>query len=200
MARRCSRRARSAWRLCAATSAPEPSRLSPGSAVLRSRRTGQSAARLPPARVVVAGAGPLRLELESLARRSGDRVTFAGPVDDISALVEIASCVVSTSSWEGLPLALLEALSLGAPVVATAVDGVTDIVPPGAAVLVPPGDPVAIAAGISRILDDAEWSASLRRGALAASSAWHPDRMLHEYRLAYERAATSRERAARVPA
>ena len=63
-------------------------------------------------------------------------------VDDIPALVGIASCVVSTSTWEGLPLALLEALSLGAPVVATAVDGITDLVPLGAALsLVPPGDP-----------------------------------------------------------
>ena len=65
-----------------------------------------------------------------LAEASGGRVRFVGLVDDIAALVGLASCVVSTSSWGGLPLTLLEALSLGVPVVATAVDGVTDVVPP----------------------------------------------------------------------
>ena len=87
----------------------------------------------------IAGDGPLRQQLVGLANRHGSPVRILGVVDDIPALVGIASCVVSTSTWEGLPLALLEALSLGAPVVATAVDGITDLVPLGAALLVPPG-------------------------------------------------------------
>ncbi len=148
------------------------------------------------ARFVVAGDGPLRHELESAARRSGDRVTFAGHIDDIAALVGIASCVVSASAWEGLPLAVLEALSLGAPTVATAVDGVTDLVPPEAAVLVPAGDQAALGAAISRILADGEWAQSLRRRALAASGAWHPDHMLRRYRIAYQRAVMSHDRSA----
>jgi glycosyltransferase involved in cell wall biosynthesis len=151
-----------------------------------------AAAHLPHARIVVAGDGPLRQELASLARRSGDRVTFAGPIDDIAALVGICSCVVSTSSWEGLPLAVLEALSLGAPVVATAVDGITDIVPPEAAALVPPDDPAAVATQISHILADGRQALSLRRNALAACGAWHPEQMLRKYRLAYEQAVASR--------
>ena len=78
----------------------------------------------------VAGDGPLRSELRELAVRSGGRVRFLGLVDDMAALVGLCACVVSTSRWEGLPLALLEALSLGVPAVATAVDGVTDLVRP----------------------------------------------------------------------
>jgi glycosyltransferase involved in cell wall biosynthesis len=146
-------------------------------------------------RFVVAGEGPLRDELESVARRSGDRVRFAGHIDDIAALVGIASCVVSSSAWEGLPLAVLEALSLGAPTVATAVDGVTDLVPPEAAVLVPPGDPVALGSAIRPILAGGPAAQSLRRNALAASGAWHPDRMLRGYRLAYQRAVAPLARA-----
>jgi glycosyltransferase involved in cell wall biosynthesis len=157
-----------------------------------------AATRLPYARVVVAGDGPLRHELASLARASGDRVMFAGPIGDIAALVGIASCVVSTSAWEGLPLSLLEALSLGAPVVATAVDGVTDIVPPDAAVLVPPDDPMAVATAISRILADGRRSLALRRNALAACGAWSPDQMLHKYRVAYQQAMAVRPHAASV--
>lgn len=141
---------------------------------------------------VVAGDGPLRTELTELAMRSGSRVRFVGLVDDIAALVGLSACVVSTSHWEGLPLALLEALSLGVPAVATAVDGVTDVVPPGAALLVPPGSPAAVSTAISRILTDAQLADGLRQRARAASLAWRPERMLLQYRNAY-RAADARE-------
>jgi glycosyltransferase involved in cell wall biosynthesis len=134
---------------------------------------------------VVAGDGPLRDGLTRLASRSGDRVRFVGAVDDVAALIGLASCVVSTSAWEGLPLTLLEALSLGAPVVATTVDGVADLIPPQAAVLVPPGDPAAVTAAITRVLADRPFTADLRRRALDASAAWRPDRMLAAYRGAY---------------
>jgi glycosyltransferase involved in cell wall biosynthesis len=138
----------------------------------------------------VAGDGPLRTELAALARRSGSRVRFLGLVDDIAALVGISACVVSTSRWEGLPLALLEVLSLGVPVVTTAVDGVTDLVPADAALLVPSGDPAAVRAAISRVLSDSELAENLRRNARAASLSWRPERMLLQYADAY-RAATA---------
>jgi glycosyltransferase involved in cell wall biosynthesis len=148
----------------------------------------EAAGRLAGPLFVVAGEGPQRQELVDMARRSGDRVRFLGVVDDIAALVGLASCVVSTSSWEGLPLALLEALSLGAPVVATATAGVTDVVPAAAALLVPPGDPAAVSEAVSRVLADAGLAADLRRKALAAAPAWSPERMLDQYRNAYRAA------------
>jgi glycosyltransferase involved in cell wall biosynthesis len=143
---------------------------------------------------VVAGDGPLRHELADLARRSGDRVRFVGSVDDVSALVGLAECVVSTSIWEGLPLALLEALSLGARVVATAIGGVPDVVPADAVVLVPPKDPRAVADAISRILTDAGFAETLRQRAEAASVAWRPEQMLTLYRNAYQAASSGKPR------
>jgi glycosyltransferase involved in cell wall biosynthesis len=143
---------------------------------------------LPGPSYVVAGEGPLREELRGMAAASGGSVRFVGLVDDMAALVGLASCVVSTSAWEGLPLALLEALSLGAAVVATAVDGITDVIPPAAAVLVPPGDPGAIAEAISRVLTDANLTARLRREAQSAAAEWSPDRMLARYWQAYQAA------------
>jgi glycosyltransferase involved in cell wall biosynthesis len=134
---------------------------------------------------VVAGEGPLRAELMDLARRSGDRVKFLGMVDDVAALVGLASCVVSTSVWEGLPLTLLEALSLGVPVVATAVEGVTDVVPPTAALFVPPGDAAAVAEAVAKVLADDSLALELRNKALLAAPDWAPDRMLRRYRSAY---------------
>jgi glycosyltransferase involved in cell wall biosynthesis len=115
-------------------------------------------------------------------------VRFLGVVDDIAALVGLASCVVFTSTWEGLPLTLLEALSLGAPVVATAVDGVTDLVPPAAALLVSPGDSAAVSEAISRVLADDNLATDLRRNALAAAPSWGPQDMLDRYRNAYRAA------------
>jgi glycosyltransferase involved in cell wall biosynthesis len=147
-----------------------------------------AAGRLAGPSFAVAGDGPLRHELADLARRSGSRVRFLGLVDDISALIGLADCVVSTSTWEGLPLALLEALSLGAPVVAPAIDGVTDVVPPEAALLVAPGDPVAVSEAVSRVLADRGVAADLRRSALAAAPGWGPERMLAQYRNAYRAA------------
>jgi glycosyltransferase involved in cell wall biosynthesis len=135
--------------------------------------------------VLVAGDGPLRAELEAAAASAGSRVRFVGPVDQPAALVRLARCVVSTAAWEGLPLALLEALALGAPVVATAVDGVVDVVPPGAAVLVPPGDPAAVAAAIRRVLTEPALAAHLSRAARDASAAWALETMLGRYRAGY---------------
>jgi glycosyltransferase involved in cell wall biosynthesis len=142
----------------------------------------------------VAGAGPLRQQLVDLASRHEHPVRFLGVVDDVAALLGIAACVVSTSSWEGLPLTLLEALSLGVPVVATAVDGVTDLVPAGAALLVPPGDPAAVSTAISRILTDDDLAAALRVAALSAAPAWRPELMLGHYRNAYRAAAAGAPR------
>jgi glycosyltransferase involved in cell wall biosynthesis len=135
--------------------------------------------------VLVAGDGPLRSELEAAAAAAGNRVRFVGPVDRPAALVALASCVVSTAAWEGLPLALLEALTLGAPVVATAVDGVVDVVPGDAAVLVPPGDPTVVAAAVNRVLADPALAARLSRAARDASGAWALDTMLARYRARY---------------
>jgi glycosyltransferase involved in cell wall biosynthesis len=135
--------------------------------------------------VLVAGDGPLRAELEAAAAAAGDRVRFVGPVERPAALVGLARCVVSTAAWEGLPLALLEALTLGAPVVATAVDGVADVVPADAAVLVPPGDPAAVAAAVNRVLAEPALAGRLSRAARAASGAWALDTMLASYRARY---------------
>jgi len=134
---------------------------------------------------LVAGEGPLRESLEAAAAATGGRVRFVGAVDDVASLLHLADCVVSTSTWEGLPLSLLEALSLGRPVVATAVDGVRDIVPPDAALLVPPHDPEAIATAIGRVLHDHGLAGRLSRLARTAASAWTPERMLADYRRCY---------------
>ena len=141
--------------------------------------------RIEDADVLVAGDGPLRGPLQAAAADAGGRVRFVGPVEQPAALLGLARCVVSTSAWEGLPLALLEALTLGAPVVATRVGGIADLVPPGAALLVPAGDPAAVAAAVNRVLTEPGLAERLARAARAASRAWSLDAMLARYRDCY---------------
>jgi len=145
----------------------------------------EAAEGLEEADVVVAGAGPLQDELVAAAGASGSRVRFIGPVDDIPALVGLASCVVSTSTWEGLPLSVLESLSLGKPVVATSVDGLADIVSSDAVVLVPPGEPAAVREALRGVLADPGLARRLGDAGLRLAQNWTVDAMLAGYRREY---------------
>ncbi|HSM50350.1 MAG TPA: glycosyltransferase family 4 protein, partial [Thermoanaerobaculia bacterium] len=77
-----------------------------------------------------------------------------------------AAVVLLPSRWENAPYALLEAMAAGAPVVASTVGGVPEMVEDGReALLVPPGDPAATAAAVERLLDDPGRAARLGRAA-----------------------------------
>ena len=112
-------------------------------------------AALPRVRVKVAGEGEQREELESLRAemRLGEVVEFAGFVRDVPGLLGQASLFVMPSLWEALPLALLEAVAAGVPVVASAVGAIPEVISDGeTGWLVPPGDPEALAAAIVEAL------------------------------------------------
>lgn len=116
------------------------------------------------AKFVWAGEGPLRPSLEQQARQLGvaERVTFAGVRNDVADLLGAADVFVQPSLWEGLSIALLEAMFAEVPVVATRVEGVVDAVEDGhSALLVPPNDPGALAAALDRILADPQLAGEL---------------------------------------
>jgi glycosyltransferase involved in cell wall biosynthesis/protein-tyrosine-phosphatase len=105
-------------------------------------------AQVPGVRVLMAGDGPLRGQLEALAAQLGisRQVLFAGARDDIYDLIAAMDIFVLPSLSEGVPMALLEAMALGTPVVATAVGGVPEMVTNRATgLLVPPRDERALA-------------------------------------------------------
>jgi glycosyltransferase involved in cell wall biosynthesis len=89
--------------------------------------------RRPETTFLMVGDGELRAELESQVRKlSLDRaVKMLGWRRDIPDLLQIFDVFLLTSQWEGLPKVLLEAMSLGVPIVATAVDGVGEVVHSG---------------------------------------------------------------------
>ena len=75
------------------------------------------------------GDGENKLELEKLAKKAGlDNIIFAGFRTDIPKYLNATDIYLSTSRWEGLPIALLEAMSLGIPIVATDVVGNNEVV------------------------------------------------------------------------
>jgi glycosyltransferase involved in cell wall biosynthesis len=114
-------------------------------------------AAVPGARLVIAGEGPLRGTLEVEARRAGveEAVHFLGHRNDIPVVLSALDLFVLPSLWEGLPLALLEAMSMSLPVVATRAVGIEETVSDGVeGLLVPCHDPAALARAAARVLGD----------------------------------------------
>jgi glycosyltransferase involved in cell wall biosynthesis len=112
-------------------------------------------AHVPDARFVVVGDGPLRAELETLAATLGidDDVTFAGECSDMPARYRALDLMLLTSWHEGTPLAILEAMACGVPVVATDVGGVAELIVSGTTgALVPPGDDAQMAGRACELL------------------------------------------------
>ena len=127
---------------------------------------------LPGVRLTCVGDGPLRAELSALAAALGvgDRVEFAGRLDNASTLERIARaavlCLPSTTApsgdQEGLGQVLLEAGGMGRPVVASRHGGIPSAVVDGVTgLLVPEGDAPALAAALRRVLDDPAFAARL---------------------------------------
>jgi glycosyltransferase involved in cell wall biosynthesis len=123
-----------------------------------------------PCRLVLAGEGPEFIELrdQAAARGIADRVRLPGAVVPLVDLLQAGDLFVQPSEWEGMPLALLEAMACGLPAIGTRVPGIRDLIVDGRdGLLVEPGDPAALAGAIARLLDDPD----LARGLGAAGRA-----------------------------
>jgi len=96
----------------------------------------------------------LEEETRAEAARLGVPVVFTGFRDDVPRVASIFDVYVVPSLWEGLGRAVTEAMALGRPVVATAVNGVPDLVEPGSTgLLAHPSDPESLARAVSWMLD-----------------------------------------------
>ncbi len=116
-------------------------------------------ARIPTARFFIISGGELMDELRDLARSLGvgQAVVFTGFRSDVGAFYQIADLFVMCSLKEGLGTAILDALALGKPVVATDCGGIPEIIQDGVTGrLVPPADPSALAEGIIEMFSHRE--------------------------------------------
>jgi glycosyltransferase involved in cell wall biosynthesis len=109
----------------------------------------------PDTRFIWVGEGKLLEEARAEARRLGVEIIFTGFRDDAARIASSFDVFVISSLYEGLGRALSEAMASGRAVVATAVNGVVDLVEPGATgLLTPPGDPEALARNVIWLLEN----------------------------------------------
>jgi glycosyltransferase involved in cell wall biosynthesis len=127
------------------------------------------------ARLELVGSGPDREALEALARKLGieRRVTFRGALGYSDTLATIARaaafslCCRQTPDGDHdcLPVALMDAMSLGVPVVTSRAFGIPELVEDGeSGLLVPPEDPTATAVALARLLSDDQLAGRIGSG------------------------------------
>lgn len=120
-----------------------------------------------PPRLNIAGDGRIRAGLEARAARLGlsERVSFLGHLSRDKVLTEMRRCTVyvQPSLTEGLPRAIIEAMATAAPVLASKVGGIPELLRPED--MVPPGNALALAALLENVLAD-----PLRRRAMSIHS------------------------------
>ena len=113
-----------------------------------------AASAVPGCRLVIVGEGPLRPELENLARRKGveDKVVLTGFQREVAQMISMFDLAVLPSFFEGMGRVLLEAMAMGIPVIGSDVGGIPDLVRQGKeGLLISPGDPLALAEAIRAV-------------------------------------------------
>jgi glycosyltransferase involved in cell wall biosynthesis len=152
---------------------------------------------LPDARILFIGEGPLREELQTQIDSLGVRksVIWMGFRRDVPRLLSALDVLAMPSLWEGLPLVLLEAFAAGCPAVATAVDGIPEVIDHGVSgFLVPPEDAAALGPRIVELLSNRNLAVAMSRAARAkAEASFAVDRMVENMLAVYDRALGARD-------
>jgi glycosyltransferase involved in cell wall biosynthesis len=148
------------------------------------------AGRHPTLHLAISGRGNMADALAARARGLGlaDRVHLLGLRSDVAAILAAADVFALPSLSEGLPLALLEAMFAGCPIVASEVGEVGVALAHGeAGVLVEPGNPPALAAALDRLLSDSDRARALgERAVRRATDEYGVSQMVHRYADVYE--------------
>ena len=147
-------------------------------------------------RVAIIGNGELRdqVQKEIVRLDLGDRVRWFPFEGRVGPYLQALDALVLPSAWEALPLAVLEAMSCGLPVVATRVGGVPEAVEDGVTGrLVAPGDAERLAGALAEVLGDAElrrrWGAA---GRSVFEQRFRVDPMIDAVAELYSRSGTGR--------
>lgn len=146
---------------------------------------------VPELQAVLIGSGPREQQVrEQVADRGLDgHVSFLGTRHDVPRLLPGLDLFVLSSRYEGLAIALLEALAAGVPCVATRVGGIPEAVQHGThGLLVPPGDPPALAGAVRELLDDPSRRERMGHdGAEHLAAHFSIDRATHRIEAVYDR-------------
>lgn len=150
-----------------------------------------------PCRWVALGPDQTRGRLQRFVRRLGVPARFVGPVPPslVRAWLGRADVFVHPSRSEGSPMAVLEAMAAGLPVVASAVGGVPELVG-RAGLLTAPGDTAGLARALVRVLGDRLLAARLGTRARRRAGAFTWDAAARAYTRLYAQARLTKSRAA----
>ena len=139
----------------------------------------------PRAHLVLSGEGSLREQLTAYAQANNlcGRVHLIGKQNNVPSVLAASDVFVLASNWEGNPLAVMEAMAAGLPVIATGVGGVPELVQPGdQGLLVRAGDRMGFAASMKTLLQDAKTRQAMGRAAQTrAMREFRVERMVEGY-------------------
>ena len=130
------------------------------------------------------GDGPDMEKLKAMSSDMNDRILFPGVSENVQKDIRKASMLVLSSDFEGIPNALMEAMSLGVPCIST------DCRPGGAAeilingengLLVPAGDSGKLAEAMRKYLDDPEFAEQMGRNAINIADTFSQEKILDQW-------------------
>jgi len=127
--------------------------------------------RVPDARLLVAGDGPLHDALHAQAERLSLDVTWLPFTAPAARYLKGLDVYVLSSSWEAFPIGPLEAMACGIPQVVSAVGGTGESVTPETGIRVPPREPEPLAEAIVALLDDPARRAAMRTASIERHAA-----------------------------
>lgn len=142
------------------------------------------AAKVPGAELQIAGDGPLRDRLVGFMQELNlaSRVTFLGALSDTPLFMSQLDIFVLSSLNEGLPVAILEAMAAGLPVVSTRAGGVEEAAVDGQnAYLVAPGDAAGLAEAMIRMANAPDWARMGALGKEIVQNQFRIERMWKDY-------------------
>lgn len=138
-------------------------------------------------RTVIVGEGPRKEMLSRMAAAAARPVFLTGERTDIPAVLSAFDIFVQSSRYEGLSNALLQALSVGLPAVATAVDGTVDVAKDGENMLLAkPEDPLPLSVGIGLLLEKPSLREKLKLNARMTAAQFTVARMVGGFEQAYK--------------
>jgi glycosyltransferase involved in cell wall biosynthesis len=132
---------------------------------------------IPEAHLLLVGQGSLRADLEG-----HKQVHLLGVRDDVPEILAASDIFALASDWEGLPLAVIEAMAAGLPVVATSVGCVPEAIQHGTTgLLVPPGSDRELVAGIRRLTENSMLRRQMGAAARKCAHSFSLDAMVAAY-------------------
>jgi glycosyltransferase involved in cell wall biosynthesis len=138
----------------------------------------------------LAGVGPLLEPMKRLAAqlRVADRVHFLGSRNDVPVLLKASRALILPSSQEGLPRSILEALSMGVPVIGSRIRGTTDLLERNAGLLLEVGDIEGLAKAIHLMIHDAAATTAMGRAGREQSEEYDLSHILRMHEDLYHEA------------